>query len=88
MSASHGVREAVRWGALLVGVLTGVICSYFTFMYGSLSVAPSPVQDHYRFLANLSLYLGISGLLLGLIVFLLLKKRQTRDKPWQSTNNP
>jgi hypothetical protein len=76
--AGSRVREVICWGSLLAGAALGGICYYFMFMYGALSVAPSPAQDHYRFLANVSFYLGIGGPLLGLIIFLSMRKKPSR----------
>ena len=71
-------RNTIRIGLLLVGVVIASLCFYLTFMYGSLSVAPSSVQDHYRFLANLSLYSGIASMVLGVALFFLLGRARLK----------
>ena len=65
-----------RWLLLVLGMLVAGICFYNVFMYGTLSVAPSPVQEQYHFLANLNLYVGVASLLLGVCAFFFLKKRK------------
>lgn len=80
MMNNSRTRALLRWGVLLASFAFGAICFYFVFMYGSLSVAPSPVQDHYRFLANMNLYLGLGGLLAGVIVFYRMRSDRRNGK--------
>ncbi|TCV78150.1 hypothetical protein EDC63_1454 [Sulfurirhabdus autotrophica] len=78
MSIKFWEKSIFRWTLLVLSVLVAIVCFYFTFAYGSLSVAPSLYRERYELLANNNLYIGITSLLFGVCAFFFLKRKSKK----------